>query len=100
MPAAPPLPPDTGRIPALEVLRWLRNPFHVLDYAQARHGDAFTLRIPRMPVVILSKPEAIKDIFALTADDADAGKSNAMLKPFVGEHSILLLDGVEHLRLR
>ncbi|HEY2516625.1 MAG TPA: cytochrome P450 [Polyangiaceae bacterium] len=99
-PAPPLLPPDTGPVAALEVLRWLRDPFRVLEYAQARHGDAFTLRIPRMPVVLLSKPEAIKDIFALSADDADAGKSNAMLKPFVGEHSILVLDGAEHLRQR
>lgn len=95
-----PLPPDTGPVAALELLRWLRDPFKVMEDARARHGDAFTLRIPGMPVVCLWKPEAIKEIFALGAHDAHAGKANALLKPFLGEHSLLLLDGSEHLRQR
>jgi cytochrome P450 len=96
----PPLPPDTGPIAALELVRWLRDPCKLMEDCQTRHGDAFTLRIPRRPVVLMSSPEAVKDIFALGPDAAHAGKANALLKPFLGEHSLLLLDGAEHLRQR
>jgi len=95
-----PLPPDTGPVAALELLRWLRDPCKLMEARRARHGDAFTLRIPRMPVVLLSSPEAVKDVFALGPDAAHAGRANLILKPFLGEHSLLLLDGAEHLRQR
>src|ERR1700722_18136944 len=96
------LPPDGGPIPALQLVRWMRDPFKMLDDCHARHGDAFTMRVPGMPtpVVILSNPDAVKDIFALGPDVGHAGKANLVLKPFLGEHSLLLLDGAEHLRQR
>jgi cytochrome P450 len=43
---------------------------------------------------------AVKEVFALGQDEAHAGKANIVLKPFLGEHSLLLLDGAEHLRQR
>jgi cytochrome P450 len=42
----------------------------------------------------------VKDVFALTADQAHAGEANIVLEPFVGKHSLLLLDGAEHMRQR
>jgi cytochrome P450 len=74
----------------------------MLDECSARYGDAFSLRLPvmAMPVVILADPLAVKDVFGLGPDDAHAGKANAVLKPLLGEHSLLLLDGAEHLRQR
>ena len=42
----------------------------------------------------------VKDVFALGPDEGHAGKANIVLKPFLGEHSLLLLDGAEHLRQR
>jgi cytochrome P450 len=95
------LPPEIGRIPALQVLKWVRGPFELLDESRELHGDAFTLRVPRMaPIAIFASPDAAKDIFALGAEEAQAGKANTVLKPFLGEHSLLLLDGPEHLRQR
>lgn len=51
-------------------------------------------------LVLLSNPEAVKEVFALTHDEGHAGKANVVLQPFVGKHSLLLLDGAEHLRQR
>jgi cytochrome P450 len=89
-------------LPALQLVRWLRDPFRMLDDCSARLGDAFTLRLPgpMPPVVVLSNPDAVKDVFALGPDEGHAGKANVVLKPFLGEHSLLLLDGSEHLRQR
>ena len=87
---------------ALQVLRWIRTPFRVMDECHRRFGDAFTMRLPRMPggVVVLADPLAIKDVFGLGPDEGHAGKANFVLEPIVGKHSLLLLDGAEHLRQR
>jgi cytochrome P450 len=84
------------------MVRWLRNPFRVLDECHARFGDAFSLRAPAFGfvLVVVSDPEVVKQVFALGADEAHAGKANAVLKPFLGKYSLLLLDGAEHLRQR
>jgi cytochrome P450 len=91
---------DTPQV--VQMLRWIRDPFGLLEEGQARFGDAFTLRLPRLPapVVVLADPEAVKDTFGLGPDQAHAGKGNVILKPILGEHSLLLLDGAEHIRQR
>jgi cytochrome P450 len=97
-----PLPPGSEAPPALQVVPWLRSPFRLLAENRARYGDAFTLRILKFPhpIVIFSDPEAVKDLFSLAADEGHAGKANVVLKPFLGQHSLILLDGEEHLRQR
>jgi cytochrome P450 len=81
--------------------RWLRAPFPMLDECHARFGDYFTLRLPRLPrVVLVADPLAVKDVFGLGPDQGHAGKANFVLKPVVGQHSLLLLDGAEHMRQR
>jgi cytochrome P450 len=96
------LPPGPSTPAALQIVRWIRTPFRVLEQCQARFGDAFTMRLPQVPagVVVVSDPLAVKDAFGLGKDEAHAGKANMVLKPLVGEHSLLLLDGAEHLRQR
>jgi cytochrome P450 len=86
----------------VQILRWLRDPFRVMTDAQAQFGDAFTLRLPRVPsgIVVFSDPLAVKDIFGFGPDDGHAGKAYFILRPLVGEHSLLQLDGAEHLRQR
>jgi cytochrome P450 len=97
-----PLPPGPSTPPAIQVLRWIHSPFRVMAECHARFGDAFTMRLPRMPsgVVVVSDPLAVKDVFGMGPDEGHAGKANVILKPVVGEHSLLLLDGAEHIRQR
>jgi cytochrome P450 len=95
-------PPGPYAPPALQVLRWMRSPFRMMDECHARFGDAFSLRFPafRAPLVVVSDPLAVKDVFAMGADDGHAGKANFVLKPLLGKHSLLVLDGADHLRQR
>jgi cytochrome P450 len=74
----------------------------MMDECEARFGDAFTLHIPGVAggFVVLSDPAAVRDVFALSADEGHAGEANVILRPFLGEHSVLLLDGAEHMRQR
>ncbi len=96
------IPPGPSAPAALQLLRWIRAPFQLLDDCSSRFGDAFSLRLPfmPMPIVIVSNPLAVKDVFGLGPDEAHAGKANVVLKPLLGEHSLLVLDGAEHLRQR
>jgi cytochrome P450 len=96
------IPPGPSTPPAIQVLRWIRSPFRVLEQCHERFGDTFTLRMPRVPgdIVIFSDPLAVKDVFGLGPDEGHAGKANFFLRPLVGKHSLLLLDGAEHLRQR
>jgi cytochrome P450 len=97
-----PLPPGPDAPAALQIFRWIRTPFRMLDDCHARYGDMFTMRLPMMDagLVVLSDPATVKEVFALGPDDGHAGEANVVLKPFLGQHSLLLLDGAEHLRQR
>lgn len=68
----------------------------------AKYGDTFTLRIipEGRPLVIFTRPEHAKEIFAGDPEIFHAGKGNAVLGPIMGEHSLLLLDGAAHRRAR
>ncbi len=97
-----PLPPGPEAPPWLQLARWMTAPFAVLDECRARFGDAFTMRLWGLPrgIVIVSDPLAVKEVFGLGPDEAHAGEANVVLRPLLGEHSLLLLDGAEHLRQR
>jgi cytochrome P450 len=96
------LPPGPDTSPALQIFRWMTDPFKLMDECHARFGDTFTMRLPLMPqgIVVISDPHAIKDLFAMGSDEGHAGKANMVLKPLLGEHSLLVLDGAEHMRQR
>lgn len=67
-----------------------------------RYGDVFSLRLPPCVdhLVVFSRPEHIKEIFAADPRDLRAGEGNQSLRPVMGEHSLLLTDEAEHARTR
>lgn len=73
----------------------------LLPLARRRYGDVVRLRIyPERDVVSLSDPEHIKAVFTGPATTFHAGEGNAILKPLMGEHSVLLTDEDQHMRAR
>ena len=50
--------------------------------------------------VYVSDPEAIRELFTGDQSDLLAGEANSFLEPILGKHSVLVLDGPEHLRQR
>jgi cytochrome P450 len=67
-----------------------------------RYGDVFALRVPPYAdnLVVFSRPEHIKEIFAADPVDLHAGEGNKVLGPVMGEHSVLMTDEAEHARAR
>jgi len=95
------LPPGPTAPPLLQAMRWIQWPMPFLDECAKRFGDTFTLRLPGAPpLVMFSHPDAIKAIFTGDEDALRAGEANYRLEPILGQHSLLILDGAEHLRER
>lgn len=95
------LPPGPRTPSIIQAGHLWRRPLSFLSECARRYGDSFTLRVPtRPPMVIFSHPEAVKEIFAADPDELRAGEGNVVLEPILGRHSLLLLDGPQHLRER
>ena len=66
-----------------------------------RYGDAVTLRtVFDERFVMVFDPELVKQVFQGSTEQLHAGEANALLGPILGQRSVLLLDGAEHLRHR
>jgi cytochrome P450 family 135 len=95
--------PPGPRAPALwQTVAWMARPAAFMRRLHRGFGDPVTIRTywTQEPMVLFSHPDAVRDIFRLDPAVAPAGQSWEFLRPFAGEHSILLLDGEEHLRER
>ncbi len=95
--------PAGPRSPAAwQTVAWMARPGAFLQCAHDRFGDPVTIRTywTEQPMVLFSDPDAVREVFRLDPAIAPAGQSWEFLRPFAGPHSILLLDGEEHLRQR
>jgi cytochrome P450 len=74
------------------------SPFEFLESCARRYGDLFTLRMVVFGTyVCASHPATIKQIFTGDPDELRVGEGNESLRPLIGDHSILLMDGERHL---
>jgi cytochrome P450 family 135 len=73
-----------------------------LPRLRREYGDVFMLRIAprRRRLVLVARPEVIREVFAGPATTFHAGESNKILEPLMGSHSLLMLDEDEHLAAR
>ncbi|MBV9101396.1 MAG: cytochrome P450 [Candidatus Dormibacteraeota bacterium] len=98
LPQGPPLPAP------LQTLLWITRPLGLMEACRERYGDVFTLRFTGLGVsqriVFVADPEGVRAVFGGDPDLLRAGRANVALGALLGEHSLLLLDGREHLRQR
>jgi cytochrome P450 family 135 len=68
-----------------------------MERCAARYGDTFTLRLAgERPWVMVSHPDAVKEVFTGPPELLHAGEGNRILLPVVGANSVLLLDDDAH----
>ncbi len=96
------LPPGPSAPAVWQTLAWMTRPGAFLRRVHRQFGDPATIRTywTEEPMVLFSSPDAVRAVFRLDPAIAPAGQSWEFLRPFAGPHSILLLDGEEHLRER
>ena len=96
------LPPGPGWPALAQSVGLLRFRHRFVPWVHRRYGDVFTLRLlpGSRPLVVFTRPEHAREIFAGDPEVFHAGKGNSILGPVMGEHSLLLLDGAAHKRAR
>ena len=95
------LPPGPRGPAALSTIRFARRPLETLLAWQRRYGNVFTTRFLVFGTgVYVAEPDAIRDMFTGDQSDLHAGEANAPLSEVLGDRSVLVLDGPEHLRQR
>ncbi len=101
-PLTPSLPPGPQQWPVVQLLRWIRQPIPFMQECAQRFGDCFTVRFPiaNQRIVFFSDPAAIKEIFTGDVENFRAGEANAIVRPLLGNYSVLVLDGAQHARER
>jgi cytochrome P450 len=96
------LPPGPRMHTLLQSIGLLRFRHQFIPALHRRYGDVFSIKI--LPegrnMVVFSRPEHVKEIFAGDPEVFHAGKGNAILGPVMGEHSLLLVDSAQHKRAR
>lgn len=80
-------------------LAWLRSPYALLDNALARGELTFRLELPVMGRSVISgDPAVIADI--VRNKHLIGGRGTQALRPVVGDHSLIVLEGAAHERQR
>jgi cytochrome P450 len=101
MPTAdlPPGPTWPAMVQTLALFRF-RHRFH--KWLRKTYGPTFTVKLVPggRPMVLFTRAEDIREIFAGDPEIFHAGKGNSILGPIMGEHSLLLQDSIEHKRAR
>ena len=95
------LPPGPSGPAVLTTMRFMQAPLDRLHEWHARYGDVFSVRLTGFgPGVYVADPDAIRELFTGDQSDLLAGDANSVLEPILGPHSVIVLDGPEHLRQR
>ncbi len=101
--SAPPAEPPGPRLPVwLQAVLFGKHRARWVPVLRRRYGDVFLIRMPphRRRLVMIARPDLIKQVFAASSDRLHAGEGNAILAPMMGLHSVLLLDEGDHQRVR
>jgi cytochrome P450 len=95
------LPPGPRMSRALQTAIWSRRAQWMLEQSRARFGPMFSLRIAHEGTwVVVSEPDLIKQVFTGDPRIFHAGEGNQILRPILGENSVLVLDEKPHIGQR
>ena len=95
------LPPGPELRPLRQTVEYVWRALPLFEEARRRYGDTFTLRFYGMPPIVnVTDPAAVKDVFTADPEVARSGEANQALQAGLGRHSLIVLDGREHLRER
>ena len=95
------LPPGPRMPRALQTAIWSRQAQWFLEQSRARFGPMFSIKIAyEGDWVVLADPELVKRVFTGDPKVFHAGEGNQILKPILGDNSVLVLDEKEHIGQR
>jgi cytochrome P450 len=95
------LPPGPRMHRVLQTAIWSRQAQWFLEQGRARFGPMFSIKIAyEGDWVVLSDPELVKQVFTGDPRVFHAGEGNQILRPILGDNSVLVLDEKKHIEQR
>ena len=92
-----PLPPGPTSPPWDQAKAWIERPTEFWIECHQKYGDTFTIQFGTLgSTVLFCEPDAIRQIFALSADSYECHTFNDHYRVIMGSQSLLTLDGDEH----
>jgi cytochrome P450 family 135 len=97
----PMLPPEPKSSPLVQTLKWSFRPLPFMQENRERYGDSFSVKFLSFerPMVMISDPVAIKALYTERSHGLPPGRE-IILTPVVGPHSVLVIEGADHLAHR
>jgi cytochrome P450 family 135 len=93
------LPPGPRLPRAVQAVLWTWRYAAFSDRCHERYGDTFTVRLGSLPVSVVTKDrDAIRRLF--TGEPLVKRHANDILRPIVGDGSVIVLEPAEHLQRR
>ena len=90
-------------IPLLQQIQWVTDPVGYMETAAQKYPDIFTAEIigSGNSIVFVNEPQAIQQILTNDRKQFSApGELNELLKPILGNSSVIMLDGDRHKKRR
>lgn len=85
----------------IQKIQWVGDPLAYMNNAASRYPDIFTTQVSNLsPFVFVNHPQGIQELFTADPKQFDSGRANEILRPLVGDNSLLLMDGEKHRRER
>ncbi len=99
---SPSLPPGPRAPAVAQTLAWAFAPTWLMDRCARHIGESFTLTFAPsgMKLVMISEPEEVKTVFTARPEVAPSGAGQSPVAPVMGESSVIVLTGPEHMRQR
>ncbi len=95
------LPPGPKTPAFWQLLHYSHSPLEFLESCARRYGDPFMMHLAGYrKLVILSEPDAVRDVFRGDPLVLHSGEGNEFLSITVGSSSVLVLDDQPHARQR
>jgi cytochrome P450 family 135 len=95
------LPPGPAMPRAVQTAIWARRAQWMLAECRRRYGDTFRLDIAYEGTwILLSHPDDVRRVFTGDPKILHAGEANGILRPVLGDNSVLLLDDAPHMEQR
>lgn len=94
------LPNGPKTLPFVQLIQWIADPLTYMDKCAQQYGDIFTTQWGNLePFVMINHPQAVQEMLNSSAFEAP-GRLNSILKPMLGEQSMIILSGERHKRQR
>lgn len=97
------LPPKLDKSALWQRLTWIADPVKFLDTVARQHPDLCEVKTVGFgnEYILVNHPEAVKEILSSNRQKLFASsKNNGILRPVVGDRSVIMLDGNPHRQRR